>query len=81
MADEPADRLVKVATASDEVEAGILRDALEQESIAVYLKNVDPMGSFGVASSLPYTLELFVLARDQRRARWLLGQLDAKDNT
>ncbi|MFQ6020061.1 MAG: putative signal transducing protein [Dehalococcoidia bacterium] len=67
---------MKVATAHDEVEAGVWRDALEQEGIAVYLKNVDPMGSFGVASSPPFSLELFVLARDQRRARWILGRLE-----
>jgi hypothetical protein len=79
MGGEQANRLVKVATARDEVEAGVFRDALEQEGIAVHLKNVDPMGSFGVPSFLPYSLELFVLARDERRARWLLGQLEQGD--
>ena len=66
--------LVKVAIAHDEVEANVWRDALEQEGIAVFIKNADPMGSFGVASALPYSLEIFVFARDERRARWLLGR-------
>jgi hypothetical protein len=66
---------VKVAAAHDEVEAGVLRHALEQEGIAAFIKNADPLGSFGIASALPYSLEVFVSARDERRARWLLGRL------
>ncbi len=73
--DEP---LVKLATAHDEVEASVWRDALEREGIAVFVKNADPMGSFGVPPALPYSLEIFVFARDERRARWLLGRPNPK---
>ncbi len=76
MATDRGQQLVKIATAHDEVEASVIRDALEQEGIATFIKNADPLGSFGVASTLPYSLEIFVLGRDQRRARWLLGRLD-----
>ena len=75
MREQEGDQLVKVAVAHDEVEAGVWRNALEQEGIAVYVKNADALGSFGVAPALPYSLEIFVLARDERRARWLLGRL------
>lgn len=74
MTDREAEKLVKVASAHDEVEAGVLRHVLEQEGIAVFVKNADPLGSFGVAPTLPYSLEIFVFARDERRARWLIGQ-------
>ena len=74
MAEKQGRELVKIAAAHDEVEAGVLCDALEQEGIVTFVKNADPLGSFGVAPSLPYSLEIFVAARDQRRARWLLGR-------
>ncbi|MBI1884784.1 MAG: DUF2007 domain-containing protein [Chloroflexi bacterium] len=70
----PDDRLVKLATARDEVEAGVWRDALEQEGIAVNVRNVDPLASFG--ASLPFSIELLVLAKDLKRARWVLGELE-----
>ena len=69
-----SDRLVKLGVAHDDVEASIWRDALEREGVAVYLKNADPLSSFGVAP-LPGSLQLFVLARDEKRARWILGDL------
>lgn len=71
-----SDRLVKIGVAHDEVEASIWRDALEREGIAVYMKSADPLSSFGVAP-LPGSLELFVLAQDEKRARWILGDLKA----
>lgn len=66
------DRLVLIGVARDEVEAGIWRDILAREGIAAFVKSVDPLASFGVAP-LPGSLELFVRAQDERRARWLLG--------
>lgn len=70
------DRLVKIAVAHDEVEARIWQDALEQEGIPAYVKSIDPLSPFGV-SPLPSTLEVYVFARDERRARWVLGELSA----
>ncbi len=69
-----SDRLVMIGVAHDEVEASIWRDALEREGVAVYVKNADPLGSFGLPP-LPGSLQVFVLARDERRARWILGDL------
>ena len=77
MARERGDQLVKVASARDEVEANVWRDTLEKEGIAVYVRNVDPLSPFGIPSSLPFSLDLFVLARDEKRARWLLGEIEA----
>lgn len=75
MSEQEDDQLVKVAVAHDEVEASVWRDALEQEGIAVFVKNADPMGSFGVAPAFPYILEILVFTRDERRAHWVLGRL------
>ena len=69
-----SDRLVMIGVAHDDVEASIWRDALEREGVAVYLKNTGPLSSFGVAP-LSGSLQLFVLARDEKRARWILGDL------
>lgn len=68
-------RLVKIGAARDEVEAAIWRDALEQDGIAVFVRNVDTLSAAGYvgASMLPYSLELYVRAADARRARWILG--------
>lgn len=67
------DRLVPLAAANDELEAGIWRDILERDGIAVYVKSADPMTSFGVPPT-PGSLQLFVRAADEKRARWLLGE-------
>jgi|GEM_PF-719972 len=69
-----SDRLIMIGVAHDEVEASIWRDALEREGVAVYVKNSDPLSAIGVAP-LPGSLQLFVLARDEKRARWILGDL------
>lgn len=67
-----SERLVRIGVAHDEVEVSIWRDALEREGVAVYVKSADPLSSFGLPP-LPGTLEVFVLARDEKRARWILG--------
>jgi Putative prokaryotic signal transducing protein len=67
------DRIVLLATARDELEAGIWRDVLERDSIAVYIKSGDPMSSFGMPPA-PGSIRLFVQAADEKRARWLLGE-------
>jgi hypothetical protein len=71
--DKP-DRLVKIAVARDELEAGVWKDALEQDGITPFVKSLDPLTPFGVAPASPNSLELYVLARDEKRARWLLGE-------
>lgn len=67
------DRLVLLAVAHDEVEATIWKDVLEAEGIGVFVKSKDALATFGV-SPLPGTLEVYVQARDEKRARWLLGE-------
>jgi hypothetical protein len=70
-----SDRLVKIAVARDEFEANVWKDALEQEGIAPYIKSLDPLTPLGVAPTLPNSLEVYVLAPDEKRARWVLGEL------
>jgi hypothetical protein len=77
MATEKPHRLVKIAVAHDEVEANVWKDALEQDGITPYIKSLDPLTSFGVAPSLPASLEVYVLPEDEKRARWILGRLQA----
>ena len=77
MATQKSRRIVKIAVAHDEVEANIWRDALEQEGVTPYIKSLDPLTPFGVAPSLPASFEVYVLPEDEKRARWVLGQLQA----
>ena len=67
------DRLVLLAVAHDQVEASIWKDVLEAEGIGVFVKSRDALATFGV-SPLPGTLEVYVQARDEKRARWVLGE-------
>ena len=67
------DRLVLLAVAHDQVEATIWKDVLEAEGIGVFVKSKDALATFGV-SPFPGTLEVFVQARDEKRARWVLGE-------
>jgi len=67
------DRLVLLAVAHDQVEATIWKDVLEAEGIGVFVKSTDALATFGV-SPFPGTLEVFVQARDEKRARWVLGE-------
>jgi hypothetical protein len=68
-------RLVKIGVAQDEVEAAIWRDALEQDGIAVFVRNVDTLAvaQYVGTPTLPYSLEVYVRAADAKRARWILG--------
>ena len=72
-----SDRLVKIAVAHDEVEASVWKDALEQEGITPYVKSLDPLTPFGVAPALPSSFEVYVLSRDEKRARWVLGEFES----
>jgi hypothetical protein len=66
--------LALIGVAQDEIEAGIWRDVLAREGIAVFVRSADPLSSFG-ATPFPGSLRVFVTAGDERRARWLLGDL------
>jgi hypothetical protein len=65
--------LVLIGTATSEVEATIWRDALEQEGVASFVRNRDPLAPIGVPA-LFGRFELFVLPRDEKRARWIIGE-------
>jgi hypothetical protein len=77
MATQKPSRMVKIAVAHDQVEASIWKDALEQDGITPYIKSLDPLTPLGVAPSLPGSFEVYVLRKDEKRARWILGQLQA----
>jgi hypothetical protein len=67
-------RMVRIGVARDQVEAAIWRDALRQEGINAFIKNIDPLTAVPyVESSTPYSFEVFVAASDARRARWILA--------
>jgi hypothetical protein len=67
------DDSVLLAVASSELEAQIWRDALEQEGIRPFIKKRAPLPYLG-ADALFATYEVFVLGRDLKRARWVIGE-------
>jgi hypothetical protein len=67
------DDLVRLAVASSEVEALILRDTLEQEGIRPFIRNSAPLAYLG-GDAMFATYAVFVLARDEKRARWIIGE-------
>ncbi len=77
MATKKQHRLVKIAVAHDELEANVWKDALEQDGVTPYVKSLAPLTPFGVAPTLPTSLEVYVLAQDEKRARWILGRLQS----
>jgi hypothetical protein len=67
-------RMVRIGVARDQVEAAIWRDALRQDGINAFIKNIDPLTAVPyVESSTPYSFEVFVAASDAQRARWILA--------
>ncbi len=66
------ERMALVGAACDEVEAGIWQDILERDGITVYIRYTSPLSAFGVPP-MPGSIQVFVPAGDERRARWLLG--------
>ncbi len=66
------DRLVLIGVAHDEIEVNVWRDVLAAEDIPVFVKSADPLTSFGVAPPTG-SLQVFVPAQHEKRARWLLG--------
>jgi len=67
------DESVLLAVASSELEAQIWRDALEQEGIRPFIKKRAPLAYLG-GDALFATYEVFVLRRDLKRARWVIGE-------
>jgi hypothetical protein len=67
------DQPTLLAVASSEVEAQIWRDALEQEGIRPFVRNRAPLAYLG-SDALFATYEVFVLGRDLKRARWVIGE-------
>ena len=67
------DKSTLLAVASSELEAQIWRDALEQEGIRPFVKKRAPLPYLG-ADALFATYEVFVLGRDLKRARWVIGE-------
>jgi hypothetical protein len=72
--------MVRIGVARDQVEAAIWRDALRQDGINAFIKNIDPLTAVPyVESSTPYSFEVFVPAADAQRARWILGLPPQRD--
>lgn len=67
------DKLILVATASSQIEASIWRDALEQDGIIPFIRNSAPLAYLG-SDAFFATYNVFVLAADEKRARWVLGE-------
>ena len=67
------DDLVRLAVASDEIEAHIWRDALEQEGIHPLVRSRNPISPLG-GGAVFETFEVLVLGRDEKRARWIIGE-------
>ena len=57
----------------DQIEASIWRDALEQEGVRPFVRNRDPLAPAGVPL-LFGKFEVYVLERDEKRARWIIGE-------
>jgi hypothetical protein len=68
-----SDDIILLAVASSDVEATIWRDALEQEGVRAFVRNRDPLAPMGVPAVF-HQFEVFVLARDEKRARWVIGE-------
>ncbi len=71
MADNP-DSLVLLGVATDQLEANVWRDILDKEGIGIFVKDADPLSVTGITPSTN-SLQVFVKAADEKRARWLLG--------
>ena len=70
--DNSGQRMVLIGAVNDEVEAGIWRDILERDGVVVFIRHTTPLSPFGVPP-MPGSIQVFVPAADEKRARWLLG--------
>ena len=66
-----ADDLVRLGV-TDEIGARIWRDALAQEAISVFIRPANAHSIAGIGPSIG-DVQVFILAADERRARWIIG--------
>lgn len=67
-------RLVRLAIAETEMQARMWEEILAGHGITALVKNLDAVSTvYGSAPLLPYSYELYVLATDEPRARYILG--------
>ncbi|MCH8201260.1 MAG: DUF2007 domain-containing protein [Chloroflexi bacterium] len=66
-----ADDLVQLGV-TDDLEAGIWRDALAQESIPIVIRPASASSITGIGASSG-NVQVFVRAADEKRARWIIG--------
>jgi hypothetical protein len=67
------DELVLLARPSGEPEAQMLRELLAQQGVQSLVKNLDPVSAQSGGMGPPWAYELWVLRRDLRRAREIIG--------
>lgn len=72
------DKLTLIGVAENEIEANVWRDALAQEGIEAFVKADNPLSALGGPAGLG-SFKVFVLGRDEKRARWLLGEQTAAE--
>ena len=70
-----ADDLVQLGV-TDDLEAGIWRDALAQESIPIVIRPASASSITGIGASSG-NVQVFVRAADEKRARWIIGDRNA----
>jgi hypothetical protein len=75
---ENDDSIVLIGVAENELEVNVWRDILSREGIEALVRADDPLAPLG-ATPLPASLKVYVLARDEKRARWLLGDNSASE--
>ena len=71
------DELVLLTRPNGEIDASLLRQMLEADGIHAMVKNRDPVSAESGGMGPPWAYELWVLRRDLRRAREVIG--DAGD--
>ena len=72
------DEQVLLGVASSEVEANIWRDALEQEGVRPFVRSRSVLSSLG-GGAVFAEYEVFVMAHDVKRARWIIGDRSEPD--
>jgi hypothetical protein len=70
------DELALVARPHGEIDAQLLRQMLAADGIQAMVKNRDPVSAESGGMGPPWAYELWVLRRDLRRAREIIGDRD-----
>jgi Putative prokaryotic signal transducing protein len=68
------DELVLVARPNGEIEAQLLRQMLAAEGVHAMVKNRDAVSAESGGMGPPWAYELWVLRKDLRRAREIIGE-------